>query len=306
MSHPELIAATLLPVFALILLGALLRRAEFPAAGFWPQLEQLTYYLLFPALLVHTLATAEVDVARIGPMALTVALSLGTVSVVLLALRRSLPVDGAGFTSVFQGGIRFNTYLGVAIAFGLFGAPGAAVAALILALKIPLINLLCVAVLAWFAGGQVSAAGVLRSLVRNPLILSCVAGVSLNLTGLGVPLGAGPLLDILGSAALPLGLMTVGAGLSLRTTGAQAAAIAVSSVAKLALLPLIAWGWAVLVGLQPLETRLLVLFAALPTAPAGYILARQMGGDHRLLATLLTAQTALAALTIPLWLLLVA
>ncbi len=306
MANLGLIAATLLPVFLLIVIGAILRRAEFPAAGFWPQLEQLTYYLLFPALLIHTLATADVDVARIGPMALAVALSLGSVSLILLGLRRQLPVDQPGFTSVFQGGIRFNTYLGVAIAFGLFGAPGAAVAALIMALKIPLINLLCVAVLAWYAGGRVSAGGVFRSLIRNPLILACIAGISLNLSGIGLPLGSGRVLEIIGSAALPLGLMTVGAGLSLRTTGAQAAAIGLSSLVKLAALPALAWGWAVAVGLHPLETQLLVMFAALPTAPAGYILARQMGGDHRLLATLLTAQTAAAALTLPLWLLLVA
>lgn len=298
-----MIAATLLPVFGLIIIGTLLRRAEFPGDGFWPQLEQLTYYLLFPSLLLHTLATADVEVARIGPMALAVTASLISISLVLLALKPRIPVDDPGFTSVYQGGIRFNTYLGVAIAFGLFGAPGAAVAALVMALKIPLINLLCVAILAWFAGGQVSVAGVLRSLVRNPLILACLAGIALNLSGIGLPLGSARILDILGTAALPLGLMTVGAGLSLRTTGAQATAIAVSSVAKLAILPLIAWGWALLIGLQPLETQLLVVFAALPTAPAGYILARQMGGDHRLLATLLTAQTVAAAVTLPLWLL---
>ncbi|MCC5859993.1 MAG: AEC family transporter [Ectothiorhodospiraceae bacterium] len=306
MDSLSLVLSTLLPVFGLIALGTLLRRAEFPGAGFWPQLEQLTYYLLLPSLLLHTLATAQVDVARIGPMAVAVAASLVSISLVLLALKPRIPVDDPGFTSVYQGGIRFNTYLGVAIAFGLYGAPGVAMAALIMALKIPLLNLLCVAILAWFAGGRVSVPGVLGSLARNPLILACLAGIALNLSGIGLPLGSGPMLDILGTAALPLGLMTVGAGLSLRTTGAQATAIAMSSVTKLAVLPVMTWGWALLIGLGPLETQLLVVFAALPTAPAGYILARQMGGDHRLLATLLTAQTAAAALTLPLWLLLFA
>ncbi|MCH8505018.1 MAG: AEC family transporter [Ectothiorhodospiraceae bacterium] len=304
MSNLALITATLAPVFALIAIGALLRRAEFPEANFWPQLEQLTYYILFPALLVSTLATAEVDAARIGPMAAAIVASLLSITVVLLGLRPALPVAGPAFTAVYQGGIRFNTYLGVAIAFGVFGAPGIAVAALIMALKIPLINLLCVGMLAWLAGGQLSIAGILKSLPKNPLLLACVTGVLLNLSGIGLPLGSGRLLDILGAAALPLGLMTVGAGLSLRTTGTQAAAIAASSIAKMLILPLLAWGWAAALGLDRLETVLLVIFAALPTAPAGYILARQMGGDHRLLATLLTFQTAFATLMLPLWLLL--
>src|SRR5699024_1149441 len=113
------------------------------------------------------------------------------------------------------------------------------------------------------------------------------------------------ILEITGRAALPLGLMTVGAGLQLRLRWHDAAATAWSAVFKLATMPLLALAAAGLFGLSTLETQILVLFAALPTATSAYILARQLGGDHTLLATILTVETLLSALTLPVVLLLI-
>lgn len=145
----DTILAALVPIFALIALGHLLRRLDFPGDGFWPQLERLVYYVLFPALLVQKLATAPVDGSRILPVAAAV-LMLAAMTVLVLALRWALPVDGPGFTSVYQGSIRFNTYLGVATALAVYGAPGGATAALTLAL----VNVLSVAVLTRYTGGS--------------------------------------------------------------------------------------------------------------------------------------------------------
>lgn len=304
-SHALPILAALLPIFALIGVGHALFRAGFPGPDFWPQLERLTYFLLFPALLVEKLGTASVDGGRILPMAAAVAATLAAMTVLVLMLRPWLGVDGPGFTSVYQGSIRFNTYVGVASAFALFGDQGAAVAALTIALLIPLVNVLCVAVLSRHAGGQGSVAGTLRGILRNPLILACAAGIALNLSGIGLPMGSDGVLEIIGRAALPLGLMTVGAGLQLRRAGAESLALGSALVLKLAVMPAIAWVSAGLLGLDPLETAVLVLFAALPTAPSAYILARQMGGDHALLARILTLQTVVAVGSLPAVMLLV-
>jgi|SRR5699024_10543370 len=298
------ILGSLVPVFALIALGHVLYRAQMPGNAFWPQLERLVYYILFPALLVETLGTASVDETRILPVAAAVLLVLAAMTLVVLALRRLMPVDGPGFTSIYQGAIRFNTYIGVAAAQAVYGTQGVVTAALTLAVLIPAVNVLSVAVLTRHAGGAASPATVVRGIVRNPLILACVAGIVLNLGGIGLPFGTADILEITGRAALPLGLMTVGAGLRLRVNMADGLAVAWSSLFKLALMPLIAFAMARLLGLSLLETQILVLFTALPTATSAYILARQLGGDHTLLATILTAETVLSAATLPLALLL--
>lgn len=300
----ETIFAALVPIFVLIALGHVLNRFRFPGPDFWPLLERLVYYVFLPALLVEKLGGAPLDPARIGPVALAVVLTLAAISALVLVLRRLMPVDGPGFTSVYQGAIRFNTYLGLAVAMAVYGATGIATAALALAFLIPLVNVLSVAVLTRYAGGQASARTVMTGIVRNPLILACAVGILLNGSGLGLPFD-GNVLGIIGHAALPLGLMTVGAGLRLKLDWGQGAAIAWSALFKLVAMPLLAFFAARLVGLTTLEMQMLVLFAALPTATSAYILARLLGGDHTLVASILTVQTLLSVVTLSVTLLLI-
>jgi malonate transporter len=298
MNNLPLILGALGPIFALILLGLGLRRLGFPGAGFWPTVERFTYFLLFPALLVHQLAQVRLDQYAVGPVAAIIAIQLLGMTALVYALRPWLKVDGPAFSSVYQGAIRFNTYVGLAVALAVFHAEGGTAAALIMAIMIPLINVLCVLVLNVHAGGSATVTGVLRDLIANPLILACLTGISLNLSGIGLPWGSAAVLEILARAALPLGLLAVGAGLRLEGLR-QPGVLATASALKLLIMP--TWV-AVLCGIaQPgvLETAVLITFAALPGASTAYILARQLGGDAPLIAAIVTLETAAALVTLP-------
>lgn len=302
MSNLQLVLLTLVPIFALIGLGYALRRVGFPGDRFWPDLERLVYYLMFPALLVEKLGTAQVSLGRVLWMAAAVVATVLTVAALVWLSRRAFRVSDPGFTSIFQGAIRFNTYIGIATALGLFGTDGAAVAAMVLVVMIPLVNVLCVGVLTHYSAAETSYAAILRGILRNPLIIGCAIGALLNFTGIGLPLGSDAMLEIVGRAALPMGLLTVGAGLQLRVAWTARGAIGGGLLVKLLVMPAVAYGFAHLLGLGGLESQVLVLFAALPTATSAYILARQLGGDAALMAGVLTAQTAASALTLPAWL----
>jgi hypothetical protein len=297
-NHLPLILGALGPIFALILLGLGLRRSGFPGDGFWPAAERFTYFLLFPALLVHRLALSRLGDYAVGPVAVViVALLLGMTALVCV-LRPWLKVDGPAFTSVYQGVIRFNTYVGLAVVLAVFQADGGTVAALVMAIMIPLINVLCVLVLTVHAGGSATMAGVARGLLTNPLILGCLTGIGLNLSGIGLPWGSAAVLEILARAALPLGLLAVGAGLRLEGL-ARPGLLAAASALKLVALPALAAGLCWVMQLGRLETAVLVTFAALPGAPTAYILARQLGGDAPLIAAIVTVETAAALITLP-------
>ena len=298
MENLPLILGALGPIFALILLGLGLRRFGFPGDGFWPAAERLTYFILFPALLVHRLALARLGDYAVLPVAAVIATLLLGMTALVYLLRPWLKVDGPAFTSVYQGVIRFNTYVGLAVVLALFSAEGGAVAALVMAIMIPLINVLCVLVLHAHARAKATLGGVLRGLVTNPLILACLAGIGLNVGGVGLPWGLAAVLDLLARAALPLGLLAVGAGLRLEGL-ARPGLLAAASVLKLLVLPALAGAlcWAVEPG--GLETGILVTFAALPGASTAYILARQLGGDAALMAAIVTMETALALVTLP-------
>ena len=295
--------AALLPIFALIALGWGCRRWHFPGDAFWQPLDRLVYYLLFPALLIRNFASADLGryaVAGIGGATLGTML---TMALALLVLRRHLTADGPAFSSVLQGAVRFNTYAGLAIAQGAFGTAGLTAFSLVIAFVIPTANLISVAGLVRFAGqGRPGWGPLLLEVARNPLILSVLAGVALGATGLGLPAFARPLFDILAQATLPLALLAVGAGLDLATLPRTGGTVLLGTACRLLAMPALALGWAAALGLEGLERTMLLLYAALPVSPAAYVLARQLGGDHALMAAIITATTLVSALTLPLWL----
>jgi hypothetical protein len=299
MINLPLIFGALGPIFTLILIGFGLRRMSFPGDAFWPAAECFTYFVLFPALLIQRLALSRIGDYAVLPVAVVIIILLLTMTALVYLLRPWLHVDGPAFTSVYQGAIRFNTYVGLAVVLAVLNPESGAVAALVMAIMIPAINVLCVLVLNLHTGGKATVGGVARGLIGNPLILACLTGIGLNLSGIGLPWGSAAVLEILARAALPLGLLAVGAGLQVAGLARPGLLVTISSL-KLLALPALAGILCWLVNPGRLETAVLVTFAALPGASTAYILARQLGGDAVLMAATVTVETALALLTLPL------
>lgn len=295
------IVLAILPVFLLIGLGNLLRRNGFPGDSFWDAAERLTYFVLFPCLLVAVLADADLGSGNVWRMAGAIAGAILVMTLLLALLRPLLGVDGPGYTSVVQGAIRMNTYIGLAGAFALYGQSGLASAAVAVATIVPLVNLICVLSLARHGEGTRSdPAGILIALAKNPLIIGCVVGFALNGLGVGLPIIVGPTLDILARAALPLGLLAAGAGLRVKALKNSPRAALMASALKLGLLPALTALGCHLLGVTGEEASVAVLFTGLPTAVGAYILARQAGGDGPLMAGIIAVETALAMITLPL------
>ena len=290
------------PIFALICLGHALVRSGFPGPGFWPMADRLNYFLLFPALLVSSLAEAPVDdpgLLRLGGAAIvTILIAAGFVA--LLPRVRPLPV--ARFGPVLQGVIRFNTYLGLSTLAVLSGAPAIERAAIYLAIAVPLVNLLSILALGE-KGGSLSL--VARTVLRNPLILACLSGFGLALSGIGLPLGTGNFVALMGQASLPLGLLCVGAALTPTSLRGDWAALAGIGAARLLAMPVLAGAVGHAFGLSEVEIMVLVVFSAVPTAPTAYALTRQMNGDATLMAGIVSTQTLAVIVTLPLVLLVI-
>jgi malonate transporter and related proteins len=294
-----MIFLTIWPLFALICLGFVMARTGFPNAGFWPAAERVNYFILFPALLVSSLVQAPLRdpaIWRLGGAAVCV---LGLAVVALAVARRLRPMPAARFGPTTQGAVRFNTYLGLAITASLAGSAGIERASVFLAVCVPLVNVLSILALTEKGSARAPLA-LLRQMARNPLIIACVLGISLALTGIGLPFGAAQFTGLLAQASLPLGLLCVGAALQPAMMGRDALAIAGNSAARLLVMPLVAAFVAIGFGLDGVEALVLVIFFALPTAPTAYVLTRQFGGDGPYMAGLVTAQTLAAVVTIPL------
>ena len=239
---------------------------------------------------------SRVPVAR---LMVVIALSLTGVAALLVAVRPWLAIDGPAFTSVFQGGIRFNNYVGLTVAAGLLGAPGIALAAVANAIIVPVANLFCILVFARYAGGQASLSGIARSIATNPLIAASAIGAVLQATGIGLPPGLEGMIRALGVASLPIGLLCVGAAFDLFVVRRGLRETLVSSAAKFVALPVATFLACLALGLSGDAALVAMLFQSLPTASSAYILARHLGGDAPLMAGIIALQTVVAAVAIP-------
>ncbi|MGH1439657.1 MAG: AEC family transporter [Cellvibrionaceae bacterium] len=291
----------IIPVFIIIFCGYLCRRYRFPGDDFWSGAEKITYFLLFPALLVSKMATANLSgIAFFWPLIVAVLLYL-SITLIFVLLKPVLSIGNAQFTSVYQGGMRFNTYIGLAVANSLYGPEGLIVAVIVASIMIPMINVSCVLLLEYYsdkAEGNTQKR-IVKSLITNPLILACLIGMGINLSGISMPAVIEEALNIFSRAALPLGLLTVGAALVLNSIKASIKPIIISSIAKFIVLPSIAMGLCYLFPIEPMIRNAILVFTVLPTATASYVLAKQLGGDHELMATIITVQTLLAGVLMP-------
>ena len=290
----------LLPDFLLILCGFLLCRYTALDRPVWEAAERLVYFLLFPVLLFNSIVHTPLDPGSTTQLALG---GIGTVLAgVLLAyqLKRLPGVDALAHASGAQTAFRFNSFIVLAVAERLLGGQGVAWAALLIALCVPICNVAAVWPLARH-GGQ----GYLRELVRNPLIVATVLGLLANIGGLQLPAPVALTLNRIGLAALPLGLMAVGAGLRVGALrewpGLAAGFLGIRHFA----LPVVALGLAALLHLPAPQRALLLMFSAVPTASSCYVLAVRMGGRGDFVAGLVTLSTLIGMLTLPVWLLLV-
>ena len=293
------VALLVFPDFMLVALGWALRHKLNFSREFFAGTERLVYFVLLPALLFQSILRTPITAGN-AAMLLQACAAVIAAGVALTWLARwVLRPSPLSLASSAQCGYRFNTYLGLALSASLGGTQGQTVMALIVGFAVPMANMAAVYGLARHSGGNL-----LRELARNPLVISTLAGLACNLAGVHLP---GPLdtaLGRLGAAALALGIICVGASLSWEGGKGHGALIAWMLGVKLLALPAAALLIAHLLALPPLESQMLLLFAALPTASAAYVLAMRMGGDGRMVAVLISLGTLLSALTIPLWLML--
>lgn len=294
-------AFALVPVLVLIVIGYLLKRSAFMSDEAWSGMEKLTYFILFPALLIHTLGSQSVaGLPWVTILMITVITLLLAATVLIVWHRVFQSVSGPTFTSIFQGGVRFNTYIALAICAAFYGPQGLAVCAVAAGFMIVLINVLCIAVFAVWGENDSGKTSIFRDLAGNPLILACIAGWILSVSGIGLPGVSSEILEIVGRAALPFGLLAVGAALRLEAVKGHVKSIALSSGVQFVVKPLVIITLLHAMNIGGVVAGALIVAFIVPTASSAYILARQLGGDTETMSSIITFQTLLAFVSMPL------
>lgn len=303
-----LLVAGLLPVFATIALGFVLGQKRLLTETQWTGLNKATYWIFLPSIIVVTLATNDLTGLPVLALVAVLVLAVVIMSGLLLAamtpaLRRSRH-SAPALSSLFQVGTRWNVFVVVAIVAELIGQSGIALVAVGMVATMPLINIINVSVLtAMLSDGQVRPVELARRVAANPIVVGCLVGLAIGGTGVSPWGPVVSVLDILGSAALGVSLLCVGAGLQPADAIRPPRLALVGCAVRLVMMPLLVAGLAIALGLSGDALIVALLIAGVPTAANGYILASQMGGDAPLYASSMTLQVAASLVTIPILLL---
>lgn len=292
-----LIFVSLLPLMAMIILGYVLKKKLFVDDGFWQGAEKINYYIFFPIMLFLSLATAKISRHELDQVVFVAISILTVVYVALFVLKKQKHIISQRFGVYVQGLLRFNTYIGLALVASLFKQQGMAIFAILLVVCIPIVNVFSVVALT--DSSKMNVKDICIAILKNPLILGCIAGGLFNYSSLPLWMGAENLLKQFAVCSLPLGLMCVGAALQFKGLLREIGPLFWTVMGRMLLMPVLAFSVCKWLKLGSTEMYVLVIFFALPTASASYILTKVLGGDSRLMASVISLQTVVAGITLP-------
>ena len=293
------------PVFLIIATGYLLHKTKVADETVWSAVEHICFYLLFPFLIIRTLSRANLgSVPIIDFMIVLVVAILGMAAILILIqafVWKRYPESGPSFSSVFQGATRFHGFVAIAVIGPLYGDDGVTLAALALAIMVPLLNVISVIVLSVYgrSDSKPDVAVVLTKIATNPLIIAC--GIGLLFNYFGIPGIIFDTVDIIGSGGLGLALLAVGAGLKLDQAAQHKMLLTIGVLTRLIGMPAIVIAMSWLVGLEGVARTVAIIAGAVQTASSAYVMARKMGGDAELMSSIVTFQVIVAFFTLPLF-----
>lgn len=292
---------SIFPVFGLIFLGALLKRLRLTNEAFLTTSDRLIYFVFFPLMLFWKIggaSSAGIELAFCGAVLCALLIVFG-LSALCIRIFRISDYEAGSFS---QSCYRFNTYIGMAILINAMGEESVRLFGILIGFMIPLINVMAVSTLIWYSGKNYAPAErnrmLLRSLISNPLILGCLAGIAY-----GEVLGTFPaFLDntfrLTSLVTLPLALISIGGGLRFSSFRKHRRAALLAAALKLAALPIVGFFCLRFFGISGMPFGVGMIYFALPTSTAIYVLSSQLHSDTALASAAIVMSTLLSMISI--------
>ena len=294
------------PVFLLIILGNILRRIKVPDLSFWEVNDKLCYWVLIPALLFHFISQVNLSSEMLYSYSALIFTGFFISFIFVIILGKLLSYSPEVWTSILQGSMRQNAFIALAIAGSFYGDEGLKIASLFTFIYVPSINIIIITIMvislkkADQKDSKKNLLNIFSEIFKNPFILAMIAGLIFSffdLKGISIIIET---TKLLGSAALPIMLLTIGAKIKLKDLTLQITPIIISNSLKLLIVPAAVYFVAVYLDLSKTEIIVAVIFSSVPTATMSYTFAKQFGADDRLMRGILTTQVVLSFITIPL------
>ncbi len=296
---------SILPLFLIIALGYILKRAKFLTDGFINVADKLVFKCALPAMIFANIAFTDFTKEFKGDLTIFTAAGIFTVFILLLvtvtpAIKRR-DVRGA----VIQGVFRSNfAILGVPLATNLFGAAGGTAAAIMVSFVIPIYNVLAVIILALNMpsdsrkSGLSVFLGIIKSIITNPLIIAVALAIPFSLGLVTLPEVLTKSINYLSELSTPLALISLGASFRFSDIKGNIGYSLLAVVLKIVVLPAAFCTIAALMGFRGTELGIILIVFGTPTAVSSYIMAKQMKSNSVISSQIIVLSTLLCCVTL--------
>ena len=294
-----------LPVFAVMVLGWILKRVGFLTDEFTKVADRLVFKVALPCMLF-------LDIAEMDPSQLLDGKFVAYGFVVTLisifgiwGLTKAFMKNKTQVGAFVQGAYRSSAaVLGIALITNVYGDAG--YAPLMILASVPLYNIFAVVILVLEAGGggkldAIRMKSVLLNVLKNPILLGIFLGAPFAVLQISIPAMAEKTLSMLSNLATPLSLLVIGAAFVWGDAMKKAKPTLIAASIKLVILPALFLPVAVFLGFRDAQLMAILIMLGSPSTPSGYIMAKQMGNDHVLANGIVVLNTLMAAITITGW-----
>ena len=296
--------SAVLPILIYMLGGAVLKRAGKLSDTTLNEVNRIIFSYCFPFLIFNSIYSTNLKEALnpgfLWAMAILFLLTTAVILMIFPRLFTAKPVLG----STLQGVTRSNSLLfALPVVIAISGKDGAGLASLSIAVMVPLSNIVSVMILEVLRGEKLRPKSLFLSLIKNPIIAGALTALAVKALGIRFPAVAERMIGDIASLVTPIALVTLGAGLTLKDTMRYRRELAVVSLTKLFIIPLVFVLTIKLLGFDKTAILTAMALSAVPTAVSSYPMAKAMGADAVLAGQIVAATSLLSMLTVFLWVL---
>lgn len=291
-----------LPMFLMLAAGLCVKHFRLLTDTELRHLNKMIFVVFFPPMMFTNLYGADIKEAVDWKLlifdVISIAVIYGVSTLIVLHIEKDPKSRGAMIQAIYRSNF---VIMGIPIAVNMYGHGNLAVTAMMVAVIVPIYNVLAVVTLEVFRGGRLDFAGILKKVLTNPLILGAAAGLFAVLTGLKLPGVLENAVSDMASVATPLALVILGASIDFKSIRQCGRNLVISVAARLVIVPAAGLSAAALLGFRGIAFVTLIAMFASPTAVSSFTMAQSMDSDGQLAGNCVIFSTAFACFTMFLW-----
>ena len=297
--------SAVIPIFFLMAVGAFVKFSKLLTDEELSHMNRMVFRVFFFCLMFHSIYLTDIE-STFRPKLML--FGAGTVLVIFILLMIFIPKienDNKKRGVMVQAIFRSNfVIMGVPIVANIFGDENIAVTTMMIAVIIPMYNILAVFALETFRGGRVALLPILKGVLTTPMIMGAIAGAAFLNLGIQIP---APILKPIGqisAATTPVSLIILGASFKLGSVHNHFSQLVKCVLARLILVPAVVLSVAIMFGFSGIDFVTLLAIFGTPCAIVSFVMAQQMNGDADLAGNCVVFTSALSCFTIFCWILL--